>query len=258
MAIKLAFNKVINKSIKFYEDKHVYSLYNKDGIYEKDLISGTSFISNFFPKFERDLIASRVAKRDNKTVQEVIAEWSATAKIATDFGTKVHLFGEMYLTGGLLPIAETEKEEAYFLSVKNYLDTKLNNGWDLVNAEKIVFNNYIAGTADILFVNHKQKLYSLEDFKTNKKIDLVSYSGNEYGFDPIQSLQNCSYSKYNLQLALYTYLLKQGGWLDYPSYSIDSRILHINTKNIEIFVAPYDHEPYIKKMIQKQFNIRVR
>ena len=256
--IKLAFNKVLNKHVKFYEDNHVYKMYDKDSKYEKALMSGTKFIGNFFPKFEREKIATAIAKRDNRNIEDIYQEWDKTSKIATDFGTKVHLYGEKYIINGTLPIANNEKEEHYFSNVKQYLDRKLNNGWELVEAEKMMFNNYIAGTADLLLVNHKEKLYSLEDWKTNKKIDSTSYRGDEYGFDPIQNLQNCSLEKYRLQLNLYSYLLKQGEWLRYPEYRMNKTILHINYDLVDEYVVPDDYEIYIKKMIQKLFKVRIR
>lgn len=258
MSCKQAFNSKINKRVKFFEKEHVYKLYNEEDIFEKNLISGTTFLGKFFPKFEKDQIALRIAKRDNKSVKQVLEKWDLTGKLASDFGTKCHLYGEMYVLNKPLPICENEKEEAYFLSMKKFLDDKLNSGWDLIEPEKIVFDNYIGGTVDLLLVNHTKKQYGVWDWKTNKKIDTHSFYGDEYGFAPIDFLENCNYNKYLIQLALYTYLLQKGNFLDNESYSIKNTILHITKEGVIPYRPSMDLIPYVKQMEQKLFKIRIR
>src|SRR4051812_40228370 len=71
--------------IRFNEVDHTYC--NEDGEF---YTSVTSFIKQFKKPFERDKIATKYAKKNKRTVEDVIAEWEKISKEATTKGTLYH------------------------------------------------------------------------------------------------------------------------------------------------------------------------
>ena len=80
-------NKLFDNNITLDRDTHTYSLTSNPNI---NFISATTFVSQFFEKFEAEKIARRLVKVSpkymNMTVQDVLQLW----KDAADHGTIVH------------------------------------------------------------------------------------------------------------------------------------------------------------------------
>ena len=77
----------INHDIQLQVEDHVYSLKSDPSL---EFTSCTSFIKEFFRKFDAPAVAqklvSTVPKYANHTIDELLAEWTAAA----DHGTAVH------------------------------------------------------------------------------------------------------------------------------------------------------------------------
>ena len=86
--------KELNKfnKIQFNEELHEYT------VNSNKLTSVTTFIEqNFKPKFPRKFLAEKIAKRDNKTTDQVLQEWTEIANYGKDLGTKCHNYAEMVM-----------------------------------------------------------------------------------------------------------------------------------------------------------------
>lgn len=214
-------------TVRFYEKEHEYK------VGRKKLISATTMLGEFFPKFDADNIAFFVARREGRTKEEVLAEWDKKRDDACDFGNAVHLFAENRLTGRACPKPQTDREKDAFRLVSDFCD-KLLDEYDIVEAEKIVFTEEhgISGTIDLVIRHKKTKKISLLDWKTNKKIEKKNgYSKPAY--PPIEHLNDANFTKYSLQLNLYKNIMESEGYVD---GEIDELILlHIRPKTTKAY-----------------------
>ena len=77
--------------IKFFDKNHTYTINNKPA---KESVSG---LLKFFEKpFESEKIAGYVAKRDEKTIEDVLLEWEFAKNYSCHKGSEFHLFVENY------------------------------------------------------------------------------------------------------------------------------------------------------------------
>lgn len=230
--IKYSTNPTTGKKLTYNDDKHTYQL--DDGRY---LISSTSFVKKFFPKFDADKWAGIKAKQNGITVQEQKKIWSDNAKVATDYGTHVHEYGEA-LFRKITPFRT--KNERYKNGRKNIKVAieELLEEWDFYQAELIVFSEKVAGTLDFL-LKHKTEpnRYLLGDWKTNKEIT-VKNKYKQFAFDPISHIADTNYYHYSLQLSLYKYLLLSEGFLP-PESKIEMGLFHITPESYKRYEIAY-------------------
>ncbi len=76
--------------LTFTESDHSYVLKNKATGKTQTLISATTLIGNFFPEFNADEMAPRVAAKRGLTAAQVKAEWEAIRDEVARYGTLVH------------------------------------------------------------------------------------------------------------------------------------------------------------------------
>lgn len=196
--------------MKFVEVTHKYT----DG--DIDYTPVTYFIKSFEPYKDWNKIAATYAKKNKRTVEDVLAEWEETKNKAARKGTAYHNAQEkkMLEDGGIVldnmvkcPVLSVPTVDG----VKEDLSIKLEN--NTVYPEKMIWSKKygICGTADIVKVI--DNVLYIEDYKTNKKLDFESYNhptkGREKLNSPISHLDNCNFNVYQLQLNLYMYMLLQ-------------------------------------------------
>ena len=93
-------------AVKFDEASHTYT--------HQDLgrfISVTTLLGKYKKPFERDLHATRVAKREGVTIDVVLEMWEKEKNRACDKGTKIHKLLEDYITYG-----ETQDDYGWLLA----------------------------------------------------------------------------------------------------------------------------------------------
>lgn len=202
--------------IEFFEDSHKYVSYINGQ--EINYISGTQFIHKYFPSFDpNNDIAKRCAAKEGVTVEEIKARWAQAGKEATTLGTRVHECCEDIVLGKsekeLRNAPQNPKEERMFANAIK-MAKRFHRLLDIIGVEKIVFSPTlrIAGTIDLLARSRKDGTYLIIDHKTNKSIDLED-KWNNFALKPIEHLHSTNGIQYNLQLALYEYLLKHEGYV---------------------------------------------
>lgn len=227
----------LNFSITFDEAKHVYyDSFNPLETY----VSATQFIHTFSQPFDKLSVSEYIAKRDGLTQEEVLKRWERKANIACEFGHKVHETVENFIKNKIT------LDDIFYLkfdlnpdmtsSLRNVVRTAINyvikiqEKFDILGVEKIVFDksSHIAGTIDLLTQHKQTKDICIFDWKTNDEIRMDNrYQNMLY---PVDYLPDCNYSHYSLQLSLYQYLLKKGGYI--PKSSTFFRyLIHINKNN---------------------------
>jgi ATP-dependent exoDNAse (exonuclease V) beta subunit len=216
-------------SIKFYEKDHHYKI---DG--EKAAMSVSQLISKYEKPFDNNGIASRVAKRDGRLVEDVLWDWNFNKDYSCHKGSEFHLIVEQFFQRRIVPIDRD--------SIQSFLERRSKNYWtdDKCHIEQyysemaLLVNNFrkfyewwkedhillksefvvgdkktrICGTIDNLSLNKKTGKLALFDYKTNKEIKRQGYN-NETLLSPIDTIPKCELGKYSLQLSLYKLILER-------------------------------------------------
>jgi ATP-dependent exoDNAse (exonuclease V) beta subunit len=197
-----------DKSVVFDSESHTYT----KG--KNKLISVTTFISKFKNKFDSDFYSKKIALRDGKTQDEVLAEWNEKAKKSCDIGTAIHKIFEDYTNNnysiiqGDLSFDFMDLQDDYLLdfNIKKEVALKFINDFFIterltpIYSELIVYNYFLAGQIDLICKDKKENYYIL-DFKTNDKIEKYSY--NKKMLLMFSEINDSSFYHYSLQLSIY-------------------------------------------------------
>lgn len=143
------------EELKFQEDIHQYNIDNKS------LKSVSYFIKDFCDEFNPIQAAIGVAKKQGKTVGEVLQEWEDIKNNACDLGTATHLFGEHFLNTG-----EANPTNGYEEAIIKFW-TDLPDHIIPVTQEIKMYclKMGIAGTADIVLYNKETGKFIIADYK---------------------------------------------------------------------------------------------
>jgi ATP-dependent exoDNAse (exonuclease V) beta subunit len=176
-----------NKAVVFNEAKHTYHVNGErfDGV--------TSWISSFCQPFDKQKVAKKMARIENKEVDEVLREWQD----ANSYGSYVHKTIEDYVNKGTYtPSAELDM---FIATMKQYKLTPLYAEW-------VIYNEHIkrASPIDLVCIDDKGNVV-IVDLKTMKKpISAKAYKNKKMVY-PLQNLPDAKYYKQALQVGIYKY-----------------------------------------------------
>jgi len=159
--------------------------------------SVTTLLGKYKKPFDSVTAAERVAKREGKTVETVLAEWKTLNTASQEYGTLIHSIIEDYNK-------EQKIRKGYEDLITSYNALGILDVWnDTLYSEKLLhLHSYkLAGTADIIRDEGKGG-FSIFDIKTNKKFNFFSQY-NERLLSPLDHLTACEFTSYSLQLSLY-------------------------------------------------------
>ncbi len=233
-------NKLFDNNITLDRDTHTYNLASNPNI---NFISATTFISQFFEKFDAEAIAKRLVSKSPKymgmTVNEVLQLW----RDAADHGTIVHEELENYILNKS-PITEPKAIHGI-----EWLKKFLKKSKFKIYPEVIIYSEElkISGTVDLLLYDQQNDNYIIMDWKTSKSIGTKSY-GNKKGILPAsKDIQDTKFNHYALQLSLYRYLLEK-----YYGLNVNEHlIIHLKDEECTGIHAHY-MENHIIEMIKVQ------
>ncbi len=226
-------NKLFNPDITLERESHRYILSTNPDL---EFISATTFISQFFEKFEAEKIAKKLVSVSPKymgmTVDEVLAMWKESA----NHGTIVHEQLEEYI------LNKSPLTEPKAIQGMNWLNKyKMKSNFEIY-PEVIIYSEElkISGTVDLLLYDKNSNQYIIMDWKTSKKIDTKSYK-NKRGILPASSnIEDTKFNLYALQLSLYRYLLEE-----YYNLKISQHLI-VHLKDEQCIGL---HVPYMKNNI---------
>jgi len=198
----------IDLSIIFDEKAHTYT--DSKGL---SYVSSTTLVKRAFPVFDSRRIAEKISTRDERNVDEVLAEWEIKRDLACAIGTRTHQNAEATIRGEQRPNSpRNEREIALFKLAK---DTALKikaRYCSKIEAEKIIFSPFyrIAGTIDLLAWSGND--YVILDWKTNEEIKRENQhqSGVVFG---LEHVQDCDIMRYAMQLSTYEIILRREGYI---------------------------------------------
>lgn len=178
---------ILGDGVLFNKEDHTYS---KNG---KPYLSGSTFAHMFEKEFPRDAIAQKVAARDEKKVDDVLAGWDSKGEISLQYGTLIHKCIETWCQYGEMPNNE-------------YLESIVEDWEEVFGNDPIDFNelfiqddvHQLCGVADAVGD------YTLYDWKTGDIHQKISHTlGKDFPNDRL--------SLYTLQLNFYRYIIEQNG-----------------------------------------------
>jgi len=202
-------------SIVFNAEDHSYTSLNGEAI---DWISVTTLVSHFKNPFDAKKVAELSSKRKNSKwygIDPVIIQeiWKNEADRSTDLGTWYHNQRE----DDLCSLASMEREGT---TVPVFKPSEMTNGVKIAPLQKLEPGVYpehmvylrsigICGQSDLVeVVNGKVNII---DYKTNKEIKKESYidweGKSKKMLAPVDSLDDCHFYHYALQLSIYMYII---------------------------------------------------
>jgi ATP-dependent exoDNAse (exonuclease V) beta subunit len=234
--------------ITFEEETHKYtSIINNQ---EVNYISGTTFISQFFPQFDPDgSITKKCAQKRGLTVEALKNEWKEKAHNACLYGTKIHETCEDILLNTPLRNAPNSTREQLSMEIAQKAAHKILERCTILGVEKIIFDEQlkIAGTMDLFVKSKKDGKIWIIDWKTNEKIETNNIY-KKYGLPPIEHIPDTNYGHYTMQLNLYEYILKKVGYVN-ENIEIGKCLIHITETGVKSYVLK-THQNDIKKMVE--------
>ena len=234
--------------ITFTESDHRYtSIINGKEI---NYISGTTFISKFFPKFDpTGEITKRYAFKHGLSVETVKQLWKEKADNSCIYGTKIHECMEDRLSGQELRNKPENDKEIKAMKNAEILSHKIIERAKIEGIEKIVFDPelQLAGSIDLLIKSKKDNKFWICDYKTNEKI-VTENKYNKFGLYCIDHIPDVTAEHYYLQLNLYEYLLKKGEYID-KNEDIGKCLFHITENGVKTMIVP-DRQKEVKEMIK--------
>jgi len=237
------------KIIRLDEKTHRYFIKNNPCKFT----SVTKLLNGFFPKFEREKVAKKYAEKHSLNWKDVAENWSKLGKESAKRGKKYHKFAEHIY-------------ENYIIG--NYEDTEYGFGNDIIERrmEKLLLKLYckyfpikpesiigsldlgIAGSVDLIFYSSKELM--IADWKFVREIK----KDNEWrsALPPIEYLDDCNYSKYCLQLNLYSYIIRKEKYFPNCTNHI-MKIFHVTENDIIPIEVP-DLQKDTKKLLIEWVN----
>jgi ATP-dependent exoDNAse (exonuclease V) beta subunit len=235
-------------NIKFFEKDHKYTI---DDVLAKTSVSG--LIKTYEKGFDSTGIAKIVARRDGRSVSEVLEEWNFKRDYSCHKGSEFHLFVENFLERKKIsinkdalitfmkdrPVYDDNKFIVQYYNEMAQMISNFINFYDwwkqdhiLLKSEFVIGDKEtrICGTIDNLSYNKKTKKLSLFDYKTNKEIKLENPRGDRM-LSPLDHLQSCELVKYSLQLWLYKLIIERNT----PFEVDDSYIVWVAGNDYELF-----------------------
>jgi hypothetical protein len=248
--------------IVFNADDHSYKSLDDSNI---DWISVTTLVSHFKKPFDAKKIAEKVSKKKNskwygiepKLIQQI---WNSESERSTTLGTWYHNQRET----DLCSFASIEREG---ITVPVFKPSEIKEGVKTAPLQKLEPGVYpehmvylrsagICGQSDLVeIVNGRVNII---DYKTNKKIDTESYTDwegkSEKMLPPVDSLDDCNFNHYSLQLSIYMYIiLKHNPKLKPGKIFIHHIVFEVEKENewgYPITKKDVDGEPIVKEVNQ--------
>jgi len=212
--------------ILFLEKNHTYKI---NGKLAKMSVSG--LIKKYEKPFDSQRIAKNVAEKEGFSVEDILEQWEFSKDYSCHKGSEFHKFVENFLArkqisldiNSIKHFFEQRKKfytknsiNNYVSEIKNAISNFINfyNWWKtdhiLLKSEFVIGDKEteICGTIDNLSYNKRTNELVMFDYKTNKDIKRKNQYGEKF-LNPLEHLDKCEFTKYSLQLSLYSTIIEK-------------------------------------------------
>jgi len=229
--------------ISFEEKTHTYYVDNSS----EGIISVTTLIHQYFPKFESDIILKKMKnkkeKYPNMNDSQIKKLWIDNGINASKNGTKMHKLIENYYNS-----IDNEKPDENLTEFKYFLNfhSTIKNILEPYRTEWSIFDGEIelAGQIDMIY-KKQDGTYAIYDWKRVKEIKKDNLF--EKGLRKLSDLDHCNYNHYSLQLNIYKRLLETR--YDMKISEMFLVILHPDNENY-ILEEVYNMDKYIDNIFE--------
>lgn len=241
------------KDFQFFEDGHYYEYKGK-----RVGISATRLIEEYSNEFNAEEMAEKVANKENRLVEDVLAEWKYKADFACEKGSTCHEFVQSLWSGNKYNLLEFDKSDNYYKSVFKIQNQAVQFKFDyqehlehLIDELPIGSEEYdIASCVDHLFYNKLTGGLVLVDYKTNSLMSGYNKKAYKKAMKvPLSHLNDDALHHYHIQLSIYKYLIEK-----YTGLTVDEMFIVYmseNIENYEIIDIPYLKEE-VKEILENR------
>lgn len=207
---------------EYDHERHIYSLNGER------YLSSTQVVEKFQNPFNAREIAERYAAKHGGTAEYWMQEWAENRDRSLVRGNTIHDANETALQGRMMDTFNGRQVAVHGDAILE------EDPWfqrpDGVYTERMLWHHgyKIAGRADKIiietehltphrgFLDVKQRVAHIEDYKTNKELKKESYrfaSGNyKMMKPPLGHIMDCNWWHYQIQLSLYMFMLEYQGF----------------------------------------------
>lgn len=196
--------------------------------------SATNFIGEYFEPFNTEKIAGELADSSNRkyghmSKEEVLQQWEDFANTGTAIHKEVENWVKEVIMGDKeeIPIQYDKTQHGV-----DWLNENIESYFKLYPEVKIYsLPLQLAGTIDLLIYNPKVDKWVMIDWKTNTKIRTSSYKNKKGLKNATKYLDSCNYNKYQLQMSLYQWILKE----EYGVDVLKRGLIHLRPKKTRYY-----------------------
>ena len=236
------------KDFKFFEDGHYYECKG-----QRVGISVTRLIEEYTNEFKQEEVALKVALKENRPIEDILAEWKYKADFACAKGTTCHEYAQtLWSEEEWSPKMFDESDEyekavqeitwqadSFYEDYKEHLE-------HLIDELPIGSEEYdIASCVDHLFYNKLTGGLVLVDYKTNSYMS--GYNKKAYSKKmkvPLSHINDDALHHYYIQLSIYKFLIEK-----YTGLKVDEMFIVYMSENIENYEII--EIPYLKDEVEK-------
>ncbi len=253
--------------IEFYEEDHRYCVQGDPSV---EFTSATTWISRFFPQFDREGISRRYAEKHQMRQEDVLAMWDEKARIARERGTLIHGRAERSILHFLKYGSHIDLEDVLtdphhdgvsddpwhtrkLIETMHQAVVKMSEVLDFITPERVIASPELglSGMVDLtvkLRTASGRSVVGLYDWKTNQKIQ--RHNPWQNGLPPIQHLSDCNFIHYSLQLNLYEYICRREGYFESDTL-FQKVLIHLGPEGYETYKCD-DLQHVIELMLEHQ------
>lgn len=239
-------------NFKFFPEDHHYEFKGR-----RIGMSVTRLIEEYANKFQRDSIAEKCAKRDGKTVEEILVEWDYKNKFACEKGSTCHEFAQTRWSKDKYTLNKFDGSEDYLNAVLKIQKQAINFYEDYKDVLEHLYDEFVVGSEefdiasaiDHLFINKLTRGLVLVDYKTNSILKGYNDDGKNTRYakpmkPPLHHIKDVTLNHYYIQLSIYRYLLEK-----YTTLKVDEMFIAYFSENIDNYEII--EIPYLKKEVIK-------
>ena len=229
------------KDFQFFEEGHYYECKGK-----RVGISVTRLIEEYANEFNAEEMAEKVANKENRLVEDVLAEWKYKADFACEKGSTCHEYVQSLWSKEKYKPKYFDRSNEYINAVMEIMKQANNFRIDyddrlehLIDELPIGSEEFdIASCVDHLFYNKLTGGLVLVDYKTNSYMSGYNKKAYKKAMKvPLNHLNDDALHHYHIQLSIYKYLIEK-----YAGLKVDEMFIVYmseNIKNYEIIDIPY-------------------
>lgn len=229
------------KDFQFFEDGHYYECKGK-----RVGISVTRLIEEYANEFNAEEMAEKVANKENRLVEDILAEWKYKADFACAKGSTCHEYVQKIWNDTKWKPDWFDRSDDYIQAVEKIKTQAIKFYQDyeehlehLIDELPIGSEEYdIASCVDHLFYNKLTGGLVLVDYKTNSYMSGYNKKAYKKAMKvPLNHLNDDALHHYHIQLSIYKYLIEKYTGLEVEEMFIV--YMSENIENYEIIDVPY-------------------